>query len=84
MKYILLLINELGKNPLAVITAMLLIALGYLYNDVRCFLTTQTATIQDISVELREHSLRLQRLEEYHLQQLQKEHEHELNKDKNL
>ena len=63
---------------------MLLIALGYLYNDVRCFLTTQTATIQDISVELREHSLRLQRLEEYHLQQLQKEHEHELNKDKNL
>lgn len=71
MKYFTIIMAALGKNPLPAITTLLLIALTFLYSDMRNFLTSQTDAIQSVSIELREHSLRLKRLEEYHLQQLQ-------------
>lgn len=87
MKYFAIIVDLLSKNPLAALTTLLLIALSFLYNDIRNFLTSQTDVIQSVSIELRENSLRLKRLEEYHLQHIQmykqlEENQRTINKDR--
>ena len=87
MKYFAIIVDLLSKNPLVAFTTLLLIALSFLYNDIRNFLTSQTEVIQSVSIELRENSLRLKRLEEYHLQCLQmykelEENQRRINKDR--
>lgn len=87
MKYFVIIVDLLSKNPLVALTTLLLIALSFLYNDIRNFLTSQTDVLLNVSVELRENSLRLKRLEEYHLQHIQmykqlEENQQRINKDK--
>ena len=66
------LLRELIANPLAFISLAALAGIVFIYNDMRGFITQQTEAFREFTVAIQEQNLRIQHLEQYHLQELQR------------
>lgn len=62
--------RQLAEKPLEVVCTLAIVGMVFLYSDLRDFMTAQTAAFQEFTVSLKEQNLRIQHLEEYHLQEL--------------
>jgi hypothetical protein len=64
--------RQLAEKPLEVVCTLAIGGLVFLYSDMREFMQSQTAAFNEFTTTLKEQNLRLQHLEEYHLQELSK------------
>lgn len=64
--------KQLCANPLQFMCFLFICGLVFLYQDMREFMNAQTAAFQEFTIILKQQSLRLQTLENYHLQELTK------------
>lgn len=62
--------RQLAEKPLEVVCTLAIVGMVFLYSDLREFMQSQTAAFQEFTVSLKEQNLRIQHLEEYHLQEL--------------
>lgn len=62
--------RQLAEKPLELFCFLAICGLVFLYSDMREFMQSQTAAFQEFTTTLKEQNLRLQHLEEYHLQEL--------------
>ena len=62
--------RQLAEKPLEVVCTLAIVGMVFLYSDLRDFLTAQTAAFTEFTVSLKEQNIRIQHLEEYHLQEL--------------
>lgn len=62
--------RQLAEKPLEVVCTLAIGGMVFLYNDLRDFMNAQTAAFQEFTVSLKEQNIRIQHLEEYHLQEL--------------
>ena len=62
--------RQLAEKPLEVVCTLAIVGMVFLYSDLRDFMNAQTAAFQEFTVSLKEQNLRIQHLEEYHLQEL--------------
>lgn len=67
------LFKQLVENPLAFISLVALGGIVYLYQDMRNFMMAQTQAFQEFTVALKEQNVRIQHLEQFHLEQIRKE-----------
>lgn len=67
------LFRQLVDNPLAFISLVALGGIVYLYQDMRNFMMAQTQAFQEFTVALKEQNVRIQHLEQFHLEQMRKE-----------
>ena len=67
------LLRQLVDNPLAFISLVALGGIVYLYQDMREFMMAQTQAFQEFTVALKEQNLRIQHLEQYHLEQIRRD-----------
>lgn len=67
------LFRQLIDNPLAFISLVALGGIVYLYQDMREFMTAQTAAFQEFTVALKEQNVRIQHLEQFHLEQIKRQ-----------
>lgn len=67
------LFRQLVENPLAFISLVALGGIVYLYQDMRNFMMAQTQAFQEFTVALKEQNVRIQHLEQFHLEQMRKE-----------
>lgn len=67
------LFRQLVDNPLAFISLVALGGIIYLYQDMREFMNAQTCAFQEFTVALKEQNVRIQHLEQYHLEQMRRE-----------
>lgn len=66
-------LKQFIENPLAFISLIALGGIVFIYNDMRGFITQQTEAFREFTVAIQEQNLRIQHLEEYHLQELQRQ-----------
>lgn len=66
------LLRQLVDNPLAFVSLVALGGIVYLYQDMREFMMAQTAAFQEFTVALKEQNVRIQHLEQYHLEQMRR------------
>lgn len=66
------LLKQFVDNPLAFISLVALGGIVFIYNDMRGFINQQTEAFREFTVAIQEQNLRIQHLEEYHLQELQR------------
>ena len=74
--------RQLAENPLQVICTLAIGGLVFLYSDMREFMQSQTAAFNEFTTTLKEQNLRLEHLENYHLQELSKREINQSNKGK--
>lgn len=67
------LFKQLVDNPLAFISLVALGGIVYLYQDMREFMMAQTMAFQEFTIALKEQNLRIQHLEQFHLEQMRRE-----------
>ena len=67
------LLKQFVDNPLAFISLVALGGIVFIYNDMRGFINQQTEAFREFTVAIQEQNLRIQHLEEYHLQELQRQ-----------
>lgn len=67
------LLRQLVDNPLAFVSLVALGGIVYLYQDMREFMTAQTCAFQEFTVALKEQNVRIQHLEQFHLEQIRRE-----------
>ena len=66
-------LKQFVENPLAFISLIALGGIVFIYNDMRGFINQQTEAFREFTVAIQEQNLRIQHLEEYHLQELQRQ-----------
>lgn len=64
--------RQLAEKPLEVVCTLAIGGMVFLYSDLRDFMNAQTQAFQEFTLSLKEQNLRIQHLEEYHLQELNK------------
>lgn len=64
--------RQLAEKPLEMVCLLAIVGLVFLYSDMRDFMHAQTAAFNEFTTTLKEQNIRLQHLEEYHLQELSK------------
>lgn len=67
------LFRQLVDNPLAFISLVALGGIVYLYQDMRNFMMAQTQAFQEFTVALKEQNVRIQHLEQFHLEQIRRD-----------
>lgn len=73
------LLKQFVDNPLAFISLVALGGIVFIYNDMRGFINQQTEAFREFTVAIQEQNLRIQHLEQYHLQELQRRNNSTLN-----
>lgn len=71
--------RQLAEKPLEMVCMLAIVGLVFLYQDMREFMNAQTAAFNEFTTTLKEQNLRLQHLEEYHLQELGRKEKKEIN-----
>ena len=72
--------RQLAEKPLEVVCTLAIGGLVFLYSDMREFMQSQTAAFNEFTTTLKEQNLRLEHLENYHLQELSKREQNTENK----